>query len=395
MKERIFVSFLKGKKTVLWAALFLLGLLYICIGNEVSFKAAFVESVEDAKPAFDAGVPVVFGCDGDYVPYLGVSLRSLIDNSDMRRSYDIWVLDGGIREKDKKIIGNMIKGRKNFSIRFFDIKPFISENEKKLYLFHKHISAATYYRLFIPRIFSAYRKMVYLDSDIIVNADIAKLYDINLEGRILGAARDIPNIRSGAARSVNGNRQNEYFSAGVLLLDVKRMRENDITDKSLQLLSRKIKEKRRREFYEDQDLLNEICLGNVKIIDEKWNLFNRYCYEERSGETKNAAGKKMQVRVFFEKTQANIAADFRHMKEKKLTSTPFFFGRRSKVYDIPAVIHYAGAKKPWKEEVRCGNIWWEYAEKSPFYSDIIEKYKKVREIASHPGLFIDNRLKLK
>ena len=45
--------------------------------------------------------------------------------------------------------------------------------------------------LFIPSIFPEYDKVIYLDSDIVVNCDIAELYNKDMGDNIIGAVKDM------------------------------------------------------------------------------------------------------------------------------------------------------------------------------------------------------------
>ena len=49
----------------------------------------------------------------------------------------------------------------------------------------------TYYRFIIQEALSFYTKILYLDCDLIVNGDIAELYDMNIGNAAIGAIRDI------------------------------------------------------------------------------------------------------------------------------------------------------------------------------------------------------------
>lgn len=70
-------------------------------------------------------------------------------------------------------------------------------------------------------------KLLYLDADIMVNQDISKLYDIDIENYEYAAARDYYGkffINPG------------YINAGVLLFNMKKCRENGLFEKARELI---------------------------------------------------------------------------------------------------------------------------------------------------------------
>jgi hypothetical protein len=126
--------------------------------REKSPPPPVVRSLAEVKPAFGQNnVSIVFGSDDNYAMYLGVCLRSLIDNAGPNSNYDVWILDGGIAEQNRKILLDFVKNRKNFSLRFFDVGPLVEKYREKLRIYNWWLTTAAYYRLFIPRIFFSYR----------------------------------------------------------------------------------------------------------------------------------------------------------------------------------------------------------------------------------------------
>ena len=54
-----------------------------------------------------------------------------------------------------------------------------------------HISVETYFRFLAQDILSAYDKVVYLDSDLVVNGNVAELYDVRMGNNLIAATLDI------------------------------------------------------------------------------------------------------------------------------------------------------------------------------------------------------------
>lgn len=269
-------------------------------------------------------IPIFFTVDNNYIPFLAVTLESIVDNISSQNSYKIIVLykENMSQENIEKI--NRYK-RENFNIEFVDLKDKLGNIEEKLYT-RDYYSKSTYYRLLIPELYKEYDKAIYLDSDIVLLSDIANLYNINLEDNLIGAAPDeaIANVKAFqeyAEKVVGVSSYTKYFNAGVLLMNLKELRDSRFQDKFLYLL-----ETVKYSVAQDQDYLNRICKGRVKIIDGSWD--------------------KMPI-------------GGRILKEDELN-----------------LLHFNLISKPWLfEGIAYEEYFWKYAEKTEF----IDEIKKIKD----------------
>ena len=177
----------------------------------------------------DKEIPIFFSTDDNYIPYLDVAVASLIANASRDYQYRIIVLNTGLcAENIAKVKRNE---RAGFVIDFVDISQRI-ERIKAHFKNVYHFSVVTYYRLFIASLFPQYDKIMYLDCDLVVHGDIAKLYHTDLGDNILGAApeqfvQNTAEFRDYAEIAL-GLDPDGYVNAGVLLINLKAFRENDI-----------------------------------------------------------------------------------------------------------------------------------------------------------------------
>ena len=76
-------------------------------------------------------VPVFMAVDDGYIPFLGVALKSVIENSSKENKYEIKILYTKVSEENK----NKIKAyeTENVSIEFVDLSSKLHEIEDKLY----------------------------------------------------------------------------------------------------------------------------------------------------------------------------------------------------------------------------------------------------------------------
>ena len=102
------------------------------------------------KPANKTIVPVFFSCDNNYLPFLSVALRSMIDNLDPATVCRVYVLNDGLNEEGVARLNAM--QTENVTLEFVDVRPQIAPILEKLNL-RDYYTPSIYYRLFIPTLF--------------------------------------------------------------------------------------------------------------------------------------------------------------------------------------------------------------------------------------------------
>lgn len=265
-------------------------------------------------PAFkEKNIPIIFSSDDNYCPYLGVAIKSIINNSSKKNNYDILIFNENISEINKKKLLTTKNKLNNFSIRFINIKKFIKN--PKLFYTSSYISIATYYRLFIEKICKNYQKVIYLDCDTIILDDITKLFRINLENKLFGAVIIPEKLKSKelkkyVKKTLKLQNDLEYFNTGVLIINIKKIIEFKLFKKSINLLQ-KIKNPR----LHDQDILNTICFGKIKFINPKFNHFMGYS---------NKNNKKTIIHYVIEKPWQDPSYPFSEIFWKYARLTPFY-----------------------------------------------------------------------
>ena len=271
-------------------------------------------------------VPIFFACDNKFVPYMMVTMKSLIENSSPKRTYLIHVLHTDISIHNQGLVKTL--ETPNCMIEFNNVSKELSQIEKKISL-RDYYSATTYYRLFIADMFPQYDKVAYIDSDTIVLKDIAGLVDYDLEDNYIGAIRDQlvaqTDLYGDYAEKVLGVSREAYFNAGVVVINCKQFRKKGIQKQFIDFLNTYC-----FVVAQDQDYLNILCKNKVLWIDGKWN-----------------------VQMY-----GNVSCE-----EKDI-----------------ALIHYNLAAKPWHyEDCRFGKYYWEYAKKTPGYETLLNVLKNFTE----------------
>ena len=221
-----------------------------------------------AKNAMSLSViPIFFAVDDNYAPFLGVAMRSLIDNASPEHSYRIYILIDRLSDKNAAILCGMAK--ENVSIEIIQVTEKLDALGDMLHL-RDYYTKTTYYRFFIPALFPQYDKGLYLDCDIVVTGDIAELYHTPLGECILAAAPEEVMLEVDVfgtyTEAVLDVPRTDYFSAGIMVMNLEKMRRVSLEEQFVKLLGR-----RTFRVTQDQDYLNVLCRGDYYMLDSGWN----------------------------------------------------------------------------------------------------------------------------
>lgn len=292
-------------------------------------------------------IPIVFASDNTYAPYLAVLMKSIIENASKDYNYEFMVLESRISKLSKDRIEGMFKGYKNLAIKFVNPSNVIKGIE---FPTNSYYTEETYYRLCCQSIFSYYKKILYIDVDTIVLRDISELFNIDIEGYLLGAsinAGTIPHAKNNwPLRGINWRDYlvntlqikdlYNYFQAGVLLINIPEITKFDLQGKALTKL------KTIKPVLVDQDILNFVCEGKVKKISLQWDFLDSFRPEWKTEDRLNWLSNEDRED---------------YIKASK----------------DPYILHYAGEwLRAWEfPDVRYSDLWWHYARMTPFYEEIL------------------------
>lgn len=212
-------------------------------------------------------IPIFFTCDDNYLPFLSVTLLSMKKNASKNYIYDIKILNTGILEENKKIIKNYTDD--NFKIEFIDISDKIQHIKGKLHT-RDYYTPTTYFRLFIPNMYPNIDKCLYLDSDIIIKGDISQLYNFDIKDNLLGGIPDEIVNKTDEFKKYTlmrlGIDCSHYVNAGIIIMNLKKMREIDFENEFLNTLERV-----KFTVAQDQDYINYICKNKIFYLPKSWN----------------------------------------------------------------------------------------------------------------------------
>lgn len=280
-------------------------------------------------------IPIILATNENYAGPTATAIKSIILNRNTYDEYIFYILHTDLDESIQNLYSSMCV--ENVSIICKDISEYIDGIRD---LRCRYLTKETLYRLFIPEIFQMYDKVIYIDGDTIVLSDIAELYETDVTGYMFAAAIDGPSQLSVSHYAeFMDSTPDDNFCAGVLVMNIKEF-DNSIKDKCIKLLLEDSKLKKRKMIYMDQDALNVTCYNRVKRLDIVWNY---------------------QVSLVCTEPEYDfILKQYKHI----------FAEARDKV----KILHFSGEKKPWLYPGSpYANVFWEYANQTPFKEKIHEK----------------------
>ncbi|MBU6372124.1 MAG: glycosyltransferase family 8 protein [Alphaproteobacteria bacterium] len=207
-----------------------------------------------------ATITVAFGVDAAYVPHLAATIAS-VRAASPGAAFHFLVVHEGI-EADARVRVERIAPTDRFTW------ARVEDPELLAMTGDGHISRATFFRLALPRIAPADApRALYLDSDLIVARDVSSLWRTDLHGAPIGAVCDSGmDWKPFALANDLPVAQGPYFNAGVLLIDLDRIRREGTFDRAIDVL------RGRRLQYMDQDALNIVAWGRWRPLDAIWNV---------------------------------------------------------------------------------------------------------------------------
>ncbi len=272
-------------------------------------------------------IPIVFSFDENLIVPAGVCITSLLAVAKKGIFYEVYILHSpSVSDNDKGKIKQLSKNYNNCSFSFINMNDAFNGSFEI-----RDITKAAYYRLLIPRLISRdYDKVIYSDVDVIFKDCLSVVYSETVfqDEPIAGVkAAFVNNKEKEYLKKIDVPFDN-YINSGFLIFNLKYHNINELVERFVYLAKKSYK-------YQDQDVINIACKGNILFLNPKFN---------------SAQG--MYRKAFLDKS---ILLEVFNTDE---------------ISDIinPIIIHYTGIK-PWNSFCLRYDSWWECYKKSVFYNE--------------------------
>ena len=212
-------------------------------------------------------INIVFACDSNYAQHVTVAMMSILKNTTDPARIVFYLMDDQIDIAVKKKIRASIE-QAHAAIHFCEV----AADQFASFFVSGQLSRASYFRLemghLLPR---AVEKVIYLDCDLLVLDDIAALWDYDMGGHPLAAVMDLGIMASGKdwrgkQKQLGFSKNDSYFNAGVLMVNLKVWREHDYGRQAEQLAASHAYR------HHDQDALNALFHRNWQTVPLRWNV---------------------------------------------------------------------------------------------------------------------------
>ncbi len=262
-------------------------------------------------------IDIVFAVDDRYCQHCSVAIVSILLNCDKSSKFRFHILCEDLCEKSKNKLLSL-RNLRSFEMEFYDLHKFFDFSQFPLN--RGYISKVTYYRLLLIDILPKnIEKVIYLDCDIVVEKDLKELWGIDISEYLAGVCEDEGSVTH--QRRMRLPSQNNYFNAGVIVFNVKKLKTFDLKQKCLNYY----KANRDIITLQDQDILNGVLNGRCKYLPICWNT---------------------NARIYF-----NNDLEHTYTREQEVEAG----------YN-PGIIHYTDSIKPWNS--CCTHIlkseYWKY-----------------------------------
>ncbi|MGX7172613.1 glycosyltransferase family 8 protein [Enterococcus ratti] len=255
-------------------------------------------------------IAIVSSCNTKFVPHLAALFVSVLENSDPKVFVHFYVIDDNIDFESKQLLRFSVKNsRMNTDVEFLKINKKFFEKV----VTSDRIPETAYYRIAIPELFRGrnVERLLYMDCDMIAVKDVTALWQLEFGGNILAAVEDA-GFHQRLEKMAIPVQSTRYFNSGLMLINVKKWLDQDITKKVLTFIEENPEKLR----FHDQDALNAILHDRWLSLHPKWNAQGYIMAKAKQHPT-------IQGEKEYEETRKD-----------------------------PAILHFSGHVKPWSNEFR-------------------------------------------
>ena len=211
---------------------------------------------------------VVYASDENYIPYLGVSLYSLLKNNN--HDFDeifVYILDTGIELKSKEKLEKLCC-EYDAKISFLDVENIESKIGLKI---KSNMAISAYSRLFISSLVNEdVEKILYLDSDSLVEGSFKHIWDCDIDDYYCAGVLDttLPFYK----KSVGLSENDDYINSGFLFINLKKWRLDNVEEKFIDFITYY----NGKVIHNDQGIINGTLHGKILIINPCYNLLSTF-----------------------------------------------------------------------------------------------------------------------
>ena len=290
-------------------------------------------------------VAIAYGLNNQYTYPTIVSMTSILENSYSHTYYIFYLLvdKSTFKEENKKKLMNLEDKYERCEVYILEISRESIKNANT-----KRYPLAAYYRLLLSDLIPDLNRIIYLDGDTIIYTDLSEMYNLEMGNNVMLGFVD----NSYQKAEEFGIRTYKYIVSGVLLINLKTIRRENISSKFFEFID-KYQDKLTQE---DQTVINIVLHGRIDFLPPKYGIWN-FNNKDAVIYHNNYENKNLGIKAYDEKEILNA-------------------------WNLPSILHFVRAK-PWKPRTKFTHNqfhddWWEYAKLTDVYRNIISYYGKIK-----------------
>ena len=207
----------------------------------------------------------------DYALPCAVTVQSLLEHSAEASEWDVHLFT------DKLQASTMVRLRQTIEAKGARASFHLAEYGRfKGLPLKRGFSSDAYTRLFVAHAFPEADRIIYLDSDILVQRDLAELFDLDWGSAVVAA---VPNGSAPFLADFRNARRwpndSPVFNTGLLMIHPQRWIQGEVGERVVDWLADNVE----GNMFLDQDGINHILFGKIFSLDPVWNVEARLCQD--------------------------------------------------------------------------------------------------------------------
>ncbi|HEM4070709.1 TPA: SP_1767 family glycosyltransferase [Streptococcus suis] len=208
---------------------------------------------------------IAFSVNNRYAQYLGATILSILAHHP-KEEVRVHILYKEIAQSILQDLGNLAQQTPNLELHFHLLED---QQFSAIPIRTEQFPIESFSRFLLPELLIDLERILYLDVDILVHGNLMELFQTDLEEYELGAIveADIFKYYQWYLDSLGFGPNDAYFSSGVLLMDLDKMRQNGTTNQLIAIALEKARDYK----FPDQDILNTYYKGQFKQLSPAYN----------------------------------------------------------------------------------------------------------------------------
>lgn len=206
---------------------------------------------------------VAYSCDENYASLFATSCVSLFENNRDAEEITVYLLEDHVSDESRSRFLDIANryGRKIITLPMPDV-----EEIAKTKIYTSYLKMASCGRLFISKLLpDDINKVIYADCDTLFLSSVSKLWETDIADDYVGMV-SIP-VSKNHKRIIGISPDSTYYNAGLMLINLKRWREEKIDLAFMEYL------RKQNGFvpYMDEGVLNVVLEGKIRALPLKYN----------------------------------------------------------------------------------------------------------------------------